>query len=809
MEEKWRKMKRVGPTGPIDASIAIVGEAPGEVEELSGIPFVGSAGKRLNSFLKAAGINRNDCYITNISKYRPPDNDMNRLEEIGVNLDFCVQDLKEEFKLHKHNVIVACGNHALLVLTGRESITKWRGSILESTLFPGQKVIPVIHPAATLRVPTDSALCIMDFGRIKSESEFSDFRSLVEITPFISKNYSIVIKELDRLIDEATFISIDIETNKPATYIKCIGLTDSETKGLCIPIVDKKKNVWSVDEEIEIWKRIKILLTSYRYFKIIQNDWFELCMLFPWVGEIHPIMMDTMVAQKTCYPELKKGLDTICSIYTTQPYYKDDAKEGNYEGEKLWEYNVLDICITLTAASKLQDELKDYGMIDFFHGYIMPLKALLFRAYIKGVKVDTNLLKKYYDIVTPKCESKQKALEAIVGHPINVNSSVMVRKYLYQELKLKPVRVRKGTGVGDEETLIKLALKYPQHKTVLHLMLEVRQMSKLLSTYLAGRRDKKTKEWTFNQNILLDDDNRMRSQQTVGGTETGRLSAKKNILGKGCNIQNQPKYIRSFYISDEGTSFVVGDLRQVEARDVAYLSGDLGLKSIFKKGGDIHREVAGWVHKVPAHMITPEQRQTCKHVVHGANYDIGPEAFTAKVNEPYQDGAWLLKYPDDISIGPNSLLKMGNVTRQDGKWLLEQFHNAFPGVKRWHKSIVSQLSQSRTLTSPFGRRRVFFGWWGDDMFRAAYANIPQGMAVDLINMAAIRIDQRIVDKGIILLQVHDELVIQAKDELTLEVASIFKEEVERPIMVNNDPLIIPLELSIGKNWKETKELETL
>ena len=744
---------RVNPTGSKNAAICIVGEAPGMEEDLSGVPFIGASGRLLNQILTQAGIVRDSCYITYVVKDKPP------LGELGISLDSCIAELKTELELINCNVIVALGNTALTALTGKTSITKWRGSILESTILPGRKVIPTIHPATAMRSMSDVPLMVADFVRVAKESQTTSFLSLKSRKTEVITDYNTAIAWLTHLLDIPT-LSVDIETDMGASYIKCIGFAISDMSAICIPIVSNKKPVWLQEQEVEIWIAISKILVNKTSYKIIQNAQFELDVLHQLIGVISPIQIDTMIAQKLCYPELPKSLAVICSLYTTEPFYKDDAKDSNYESEALWRYNGLDCMVTFDAALSLQSELNDLRLSDFFHGYQMPLLMILNRASRIGIKIDNIQLSKYYEESSNKLIEKQTELNAIVGRPINVNSQPQVRTLLYKELGLAPVSANAGTSVSDEETLTRLAKQYPLNAPLLNLILEVRGIKKHLSNYLTNKSDP---------------DGRVRTSWVIGGTETGRLSSRENYRGTGLNLQNVPKTIRNIFIADDGYSFVKGDLSQVEARYVAWLANDIGLKNIFKKGGDIHTQVAAWVHKIPVELVSPEQRQRTKHVVHGANYAIGPRTFSYKLG----------------------------IKEADGKWLLNQFHSTFTGIKQWHNSIQKQLSINRTLISPFGRRRQFFGWWGDTMFREAYANIPQGCAADLINMALVRIYYQLPRHAELLLQVHDELVFQCLDKDIDTVAQLMKREIEIPILVNGDYLTTPVDIVVGKDWKNT------
>ncbi len=758
-------MKYVKPIGSKDAKICLIGEAPGKDEEAIGIPFIGNSGKLLRQLLGNAGIDFNNCYITNVVKYRPPDNDITRLKEIGIELSKCVIELYDELLDVKSNVYVALGNTALQAMTGFISIDKYRGSILNSTLLPGRKVIPTIHPAALFHRFNDTALVMSDLKKVKIESEHNDFRNLLKRSFIIKPTFDNAIKELNNILtlqnNQPKKVTLDIETPMSAPYILCVGLTDNYNTALCIPFVDGGQPLWSMEEEKFLWKLIKQILNSPQHYKVIQNAQFEMDVLFNMVGEITPITMDTMIGHHLLYSELPKGLDTLCSLYTNEPYYKDDAKTANYASKALWEYNCKDVAITHEVSEVIHKELVDAKLVDFMYGYQMPLLKILWQASKVGVNVDKQRLNEY------KCQYKKESIEAqeelniLVGRDINVNSPKQVGNLIYGEMNL-PKSIHKKTGklTTDNEAIERLNKLKPNK--IFDLILKVRGTRKLLSTYLID---------------LTDEDGRMRTNWVITGTENGRLSSRKNIRGSGTNLQNQPKHIRDIYIADEGCSFVVGDLSQVEARFVAWLANDYNFKKIFNEGGDIHSKVASWIFKVPADLVTKEQRSKAKSVVHGANYQIGIRTFAQ-------------------SVGVNT---------HEAEWLLNQYYFTFPAIKQWHKNIVNQLYKDRTLVNPFGRRRIFFGFWGDALFREAYAFIPQSSAVDYLCTAFAPIYYQLPEGATILLQVHDEVVIQCRNNNVDEVCKLLKKEVERSVMVNNDLLTIPIDIKIGKNWRDVVE----
>lgn len=758
-------MKKIPPIGNIKSKICIIGEMPSKDDNLVGLPFTGSTGKLLRQLLSGVGIDFNECYATSVVKYYPPNGDILRIDELGISLLECISELEKELQSSEANVFIPLGSDALKALTGHTSIFKYRGSILKSTLLPGRKVIGTIHPASLLKEFQKSALVSADFKRIKYESEFPDFRSLPVRSFITNPDFATTTQELDRLLslEGRPFkkISLDIETTMNGGTILCVGLSDNAHSAICIPFVHKSKPYWPYAHEVMIWEKIKRLLTSPNHYKIIQNAQFEMDIMFPIIGEITPVYMDTMIGQHLLYPELPKGLDTLCSLYTNEPYYKDDAKIANYESDALWNYNCKDVCVTFEIAEAMDKELEEDNLTSFLHGYQMPFQKILWQASHFGIKLDIIRLQELKLSYIKEADTWQKCLNALVGKELNTNSPNQVRKLLYTDMKLPPHIHRKtGQLTVDNEAIERLDKLHPN--PIFKSILKTRGYKKMVSTYM---------------NDISDKDGRVRTNWVITGTETGRLSSRKNIRGTGSNLQNFPKEIRDVFVADEGYSFVVGDLSQVEARFVAWLSGDNNLKSLFKKGGKIHSHVASWLYKVSPELVTPEQYAKAKSVVHGCNYDMGFRTFSQA---------------SGISIA-------------ESKWLLNQYHNNFPMIKQWHQSIVNQLHRNRTLTSPFGRRRLFFGWWGDSLFKEAYATVPQACAVDLLCMAAVRIYYQLPPNANILLQVHDEIVIQCMDKDIDMVAKLFKAEVEKPVIINGDSLSIPLDIKIGKNWKDLKE----
>ena len=213
----------------------------------------------------------------------------------------------------------------------------------------------------------------------------------------------------------------------------------------------------------------------------------------------------------------------------------------------------------------------------------------------------------------------------------------------------------------------------------------------------------------------------------------------------------------------------------MEARLVAYLSKSPHMIKVFDEGRDIHSMVASMVLGVPINQITKESRERSigKKCVHSANYLIGPYLFASLIG----------------------------VSNPEGKRLLDRYYTIFQ-IRDWHRRIEEEIKKSRILTTPFGRKRRFFDRYGDDLLRAAVAYIPQSTASDHINRAAVRIYPQLPESANILLQVHDEIVIQAKTCDVDRVVDLAKRELSTPIPIDGKDVIIPIDIQVGENWKD-------
>lgn len=741
--------------------IMIIGEAHGEAEEKVGLPFVGLAGKCLDSILEEVGIQREGCTITNVMHERPPNNNFMVYYDKGKptpKLQEAYIRLANEIQIAQPNVVVCLGNEAMKAVLGFGGIMDWRGSILQHPSRPGVKVIPTIHPSAVLREWSFRPAVIRDFHLIKKESEYAEIKESRARTT-INPSLETVLSEIE-LARSAEWCAFDIETE--SGQITCIGLSYKLNEAICIPFwFGSSGSLWSEQDEQLIWLKLKQLLESDTPRKIAHNGSYETEYLYHTLGIKPKIHFDTMLGFHTLYPELPKALAYVVSIYTDHPFYKFQRRTDKME--ELWRYNATDALLTFECAEHIQKELKEEGLDTFHQTFVEDLVEPLSAMTQCGVKFDKeqcNKLRKKYESDVVHLQDK---LNDLVGHPLNVGSHKQMTTWLYTELNLSPqYKSRKGketkTLAADEEALSKLHRDNPNE--AIATILEMREKNKLLTTYLR---------------IKLDEDKRIRCTYNIAGTETGRLSSSATAFGTGTNLQNIPDGdIRRLIVSDDRNVLVNVDLSQAEARVVAYLAEDRRLIEVFETGGDIHTKNAANIFGVKESEVTSEQRYIAKRGTHSINYGAGFK-----------------------TVGESA-----GIPASEAKRVIARYLTSYPRIRLWQMQVQNRLRNSRVLTTPFGRKRTFFNRFNDSLLKEGLAYVPQSTVADIVNQAIIHLHQKWRDSQdkFLLLQVHDSIVCQCNKEVLEETIQEVKEALTIPLIINNRTMIIPSDVKVGTNW---------
>jgi uracil-DNA glycosylase len=333
-------------SGPQSAKIVIVGEAFGEQEDLTGLPFVGHSGQELTRMLGEAGLDRRQCLLTNVFALRPPGNKIEALcgkkAEVGPlyrhpplrqGKYFLPQYLSEVDRLRAEilavtpNLVLALGNTACWALLGSAKISALRGTAIESSLCPGVKVIPTYHPAAVLRNWALRPIVVADLMKAKREAEFPGIvRPLRQV--LVNPTLAEISHWLETVGRSAQILSCDIETG--AGQIKCIGFAASRSDALVIPFVDLSKpdgSYWTDPwDELRAWAFVQTLL-GLPCPKLFQNGLYDLQYLLRMGLRPRNCLHDTMLLHHSLYPEMNKGLGFLGSLYTNEAAWKLMRKE--------------------------------------------------------------------------------------------------------------------------------------------------------------------------------------------------------------------------------------------------------------------------------------------------------------------------------------------------------------------------------------------------------------------------------------------------------------------------------------------------
>jgi DNA polymerase-1 len=285
------------------------------------------------------------------------------------------------------------------------------------------------------------------------------------------------------------------------------------------------------------------------------------------------------------------------------------------------------------------------------------------------------------------------------------------------------------------------------------------------------------------------EDGRMKTSFNASGTETGRISSSKTIWGTGMNLMNVPKHLRDIFVAPEGRSFIKEDLSQAETMVVADILKRHGDSTLWDRYQDpefdIHRWMASCIYKKPEHKISKTERNVGKIANHSGNYRAGPKVLeTAAV-----------KYG------------IPGISYQVAREILKERSRALPGLEKWWQWIEDELRRTRTLWTCLGRRRIFFGRLDHKTFRNATAFEPQSTVGDATNIIFTGLDRELDDDCYPVLQVHDEVVIECPDRKIGECLDILRELGKVELHINEDkPLIIPMDIGIGKDWKNCKDI---
>lgn len=678
-------------------------------------------------------------------------------------------NLDEIHKIKEINpkIILALGEEGLKITTGKKGIKKWRGSILPMLSNPSLKVIPTYHPEAMVKMWSLGVIINYDVKKAiieKNNYTLQKIRNLI-----ISPSYIDTITFLE-IASKKQAITYDIETSP--SNITCIGIGIDGINAISIPTT---KYYWGNSQKLkDVLMHINWVLTMPTLIKIGQNISFDIQYLFRIFG-ILPTKpwADTMLMQHACYSELPKGLAFLTSIYTNETYYKDDLKTWFIEktnDEMLWTYNAKDCVITYEVYNKLIEEM-NHLKVTHTYNFMLDLLEPLIYMMLRGLKIDDKAIAELKSILDGKINEKESSISKQTSG-VNLNSPKQLMSLAYDTMKLKPI-ISKGKISMNAKALSKLAVKNDFFADIA----ELRKDKKLLSTYL---------------NTPLDGiDNRLKCSFNSTGTETGRLSSSKSVFGSGTNLQNFPKHIRNIVVPESGMMFTEADLKGAEAMVVAYLSQDSLLIELFKNDGNIHNYTAHLIWGV-----SDEEIKQDKDLCSSKNKETDSMYYKAK----------RVRHSGNYMASWMSLQEQLNIPAAEAKKLLQKFYDTSPSLVNWHNKIKHELEATRILTTPMGRKRIFFDRMSQSLLREAVAYIPQETVAHVLNLGLINVYNTLCqDKHIeLLLQVHDSILLQHPIEMKDYIHQQLQQLMSIPITYYDKTFSIPIEIKSGLNWRDLK-----
>ena len=416
---------------------------------------------------------------------------------------------------------------------------------------------------------------------------------------------------------------------------------------------------------------------------------------------------------------------------------------------------------------EIEARLKSLDQEYLFYNIEMPLIYVLGDMEKEGVCVDTKQLQEFGTELKSKIDHLSEEIYDLAGEEFNINSPKQLGPILFEKLQLKPVKKTKsGYGTGAE-VLEKLKGKHP----VVDKILEYRQLTKLKSTYCDGL-----------SAVVNETTGKIHSQFNQTVTVTGRLSSTEP------NLQNIPvrtemgREIRKMFIASEGKVLLDADYSQIELRILAHLSGDSVMVKAYQNGDDIHSVTASQVFAVPLNDVTPYQRSFAKTVNFGIVYGMG-----------------------EFSLAQELGIKVS-----EAKKYINDYWEKYSGIKEFMDTTKARAKEDGFVRTLFGRIRYIPELRSPNFNIRAFgeraaSNAPiQGTAADIIKIAMVRVHQRLKQEKLqakLILQVHDELILELPQEEISRASVILKEEME-----NAAKLTVPLtvEMSQGKSWYDAK-----
>lgn len=771
--------------GPMEASIAFVGDGPGEQEVKQRRPWVGGAGKLLWDTLRPYGLDRGNCYVSNVVKRQVslsrkgnerniiPADEMRQWEEL---LHWELEQLPNL------KIIFILGGTALEAILKKEGILKWRGSVLDHTLPDGRQVKVVIanNPAYAQRELSMEPIFVMDCHKLNlvHTNKFVPYQIEHIINPTY-KEARAFIRDLKRVKRP---VSLDVE--HISGHTACYGLSNDPHKAMCINFRDMVENRYTLGQEADIMIDLQDLCDSHKI--ICQSGGHE--RYYCWMRDrlvIRP-WYDTLLAHHLLYPRLPHNLGFLVAQYTMHPFYKDEFDSWQ-EGKNLntfWRYNCKDAALTFRVYERTHAELVVRQLIELFFGHVMRAQPHTAEATVHGIAVDHDVKKVIVDMCQRDVDKLRDEVWRLARELVNDDqyspnpgSWQQMQELYFDFLQLK------GRGRSTDETnryhMLNEPTTPPLAKELLTAVGKWSTESKFLGTFAKAR---------------ASDDGRMRTDYKQAGVKNapGRLSSAATIEGEGLNMQNQPVRARAMYVADPGAVLLYFDLKQAEAQVVGFRANIPKWKAQFAQARidgkyDCHRALASDMFKVQYEMVPvvdwdketgePTIRYVAKRCRHGLNYRMERFRLSEVTELPYHAASRAFSL----------------------------YHQTTPELRKWWDQEEKAFRQNKVILNAFGRPFKVVQRIDEEVLKSIVAFYPQSTVGDKVVRVWYKCeedddwpDKMYARVGI---DVHDNLVALSMPKYAKTCLRIMKKWAEEPIMIKDAWGRGPEPLSIGADLK--------
>ena len=664
--------------------------------------------------------------------------------------------------------------------------------------------VPIDEKIEDLKVKEWNNEAVLD---IFKELKFNRFIDRFNLGNFQEKKEVKNLFEIVEDIDVAQIIDT-IKSQKRMIYY--FGKKDDKQSTNIVKKTIKSINIFNPDTNEVYYIKIKDLIKFLQQFKEVIEDnsvekWSfsmneDYVMLMESNVHLSNITYDAEIAGYDLNPTVKLTMQNLASEYlnidinelienngnndktgdekpeSTQINLFDSLAQNNLGGNAGAEQEEIDTdkyknALFAYCIGKLQEptinKLEEYNSLELFKNIEMPLVEVLAQMQVNGMFVDRAELIEIGDKLKQDLEVLTKEIHELAGEDFNINSTQQLGKILFEKLNL-PVIKKTKTGYSTDVDILE---KLKKHHPIIEKILEYRSLTKLNSTYVEGLLP-----------YINEKDNRIHSffHQTI--TATGRISSTEP------NLQNIPtrielgKTLRKVFKPKEGYVYIDADYSQVELRVLAHISKDENMMHAFLNDEDVHKQAASKVLGIPIEEVTKEQRSSAKAVNFGIVYGISDFGLSEQLG----------------------------ISRKEAKEYIEQYLEKYSGIKKFMDDIVDEAKSKGYVETLFHRRRYIPELSSNNYMvrqfgaRAAMNTPIQGTAADIMKIAMINVFNKLKEENLeadLVLQVHDELILECKIEQKDKVAKLLKENMEDALK-----MAVPLkvEISEASNWYEAK-----